>query len=93
MFSLLLIFAFLCANLPAKIQAFPSYSKHYFASLGNNRQKNLCGIVRVCGNCAEVEFCAGTVRARWPSALPFDVGRAGLASAVLGSRPPSNRLP
>jgi len=41
--------------------------------------------VRLCGNCAEVEFCAGTVRARWPSALPFDVGRAGLASAVLGA--------
>ena len=66
MFSLLLIIAFLCANLPAKIQAFPSYCKHCFATSGNNRQKNLCGIVRLCGNCAVtipgVNLC-GIVRA------------------------------
>jgi hypothetical protein len=31
--------------------------------LGNNRQKNLCGLVRLCGNCAAVKSCAGTVRA------------------------------
>jgi hypothetical protein len=36
-----------------KIQAFPSYFKHYFASSGNNRQKNVCAIVRLCVNCAE----------------------------------------
>ena len=41
-FSLLLIFAFLCANLPAKIQAFSSHFKHYLASLGNNVKKNAC---------------------------------------------------
>jgi hypothetical protein len=58
-FSSLLIVAFLCANLPPKLQAFPSYSKHYFASLSNYRQKNLCGNVRLCGN------CAGRFIARW----------------------------
>jgi len=52
MLSLLLIVAFLCANLPVKIQAFPSYCKYYFASSGNNRQENLCGLVRLCGKCA-----------------------------------------
>jgi hypothetical protein len=80
MFSLLLIIAFLCANLYANIQAFPSYGKHYFASLCNNRQKNLCGTVRLCGNCAGVEFCAGTVRARLRR---VDVGRAGLGVGCL----------
>ena len=62
-FPSLLIIAFLCGNLYALIRAFPSYSKDYFASLGNNRQKKLCVNVRLCGNCAAVEFCAGTVRA------------------------------
>jgi len=41
-FSLSLIFAFLDTYLHAKIQAFPSYCKHYFASLCNNRKKNMC---------------------------------------------------
>lgn len=53
-FSLMLIVAFLCANLHANIQAFPSYGKDYFASMGNFGQKNLCGIVRLCGNCAVI---------------------------------------
>jgi hypothetical protein len=39
MFSLLLMFAFWCSDLHAKIQAFPSYSKGYSASLCNNGQK------------------------------------------------------
>ena len=66
MYSLLLIIAFLCANLPAKIRAFPSCCKLYFASLCNNRQKNLCGTVRLCGNCAVVKCCAVTVRGLLP---------------------------
>ena len=81
--SLLLIIAFLCANLPANIQAFPSYSKHYFASLCNCGQKKLCGNMRLCGNCAAGKFCAGTVRARWPLASPRYVGRAGLGVGCL----------
>jgi hypothetical protein len=34
--------AHLRAYLLTTIQAFPSYGKHYFASIGNNRQKNVC---------------------------------------------------
>ena len=65
MFSSLLIFAFLCANLRTVIQTFPSQIKSYLASNGNNGQENLCGTVRVvrkvcenrhglilCGDCA-----------------------------------------
>ncbi len=52
MFSLLLIIAFRCAHLLTKIRAIPSYFKHYIASVGNKQQKNLCGFVRLCGNCA-----------------------------------------
>jgi len=40
------------ANLPTKIQAFPSYCMDYLHLVANNLQKNLCGIVRLCGNCA-----------------------------------------
>jgi hypothetical protein len=79
MFSSVLIIAFLCANLYAKIQALPSYCKHCFASLCNYGQKNLCGIVRLCGNCAAVKFCAGTVRL--PSA-PLWLHRAGLPAGL-----------
>ena len=71
-FSLLLIFAFLCANLPAKIQAFTSYFKHYFASLGNNVKKNACRgvspILSVSNVCryqswpVSVSDCVGLVR-------------------------------
>ena len=62
MYSLLLIIAFLCANLPAKIRVFPSCCKLYFAFLCNNGQEKLCGTVRLCGNCAAVKYCAVTVR-------------------------------
>ena len=77
MFSLLLIFAFLCANLYVLIQDFPSYCKHYFASLGNNRQENLCGIVRLCGKCAAIGgglnlcgICAGGLSHARPAKTP-----------------------
>jgi hypothetical protein len=52
MFSLLLIIAFRYAHLLAKIRAIPSYFKHYIASVCDKQQKNMCGIVRLCGNCA-----------------------------------------
>jgi len=55
MFSLLLIIAFLCANLHAVIQRIPSKNKVYLASSCNDEQKKLCGIVRLCGNCAVVK--------------------------------------
>jgi hypothetical protein len=50
--SFLLMCAFLVSQLYANIWAFPSYCKHCFASFGKHGQKNLCGIVRLCGNCA-----------------------------------------
>jgi hypothetical protein len=75
-FSLLLIFAFLCANLHALIQAFPSYCKQFVASLGKFEQKKLCGIVRLCGNCAE----ANLVRNLCGPHLPF----AGRSKPLLG---------
>jgi hypothetical protein len=52
MFSLLLIIAFRYSQLLAKIRAIPSYFKHYIASVCNKQQKNLCVVVRLCGNCA-----------------------------------------
>jgi hypothetical protein len=61
--SLMLIFAFLCANLHTKLREFTSYFKDYFASLCIDGQKNVCGTVQLCGNCAGAEFCAGFVRA------------------------------
>jgi hypothetical protein len=72
MFSSLIIFAFLCANLYSVIQAFPLHSKHFLASLCNYRQKNLCGIVRLCGNCAEFllgpNLCENCAGGRYPLA-------------------------
>jgi hypothetical protein len=50
---------------------FPGNFKRYFASSGNFGQKNLCGIVRLCGNRAEAfpglnlcGICAADCRGR-----------------------------
>ena len=52
LFSSLLIIAFLCAILLIFIHGFPSYVNGYFASKSTYGQKNLCGLVRLCGKCA-----------------------------------------
>jgi hypothetical protein len=71
-FSLLLIFAFLCAYLHAKIQAFHSYGKHFLASLGNNVKKNACRSV------SPVCFVSAVCRAqRWPVSVSDCVARRG----------------
>jgi hypothetical protein len=51
-FSSLLIVAVLCGYLHAEIQDLSLHCKDFRASMSNYRQKNLCGIVRLCGNCA-----------------------------------------
>jgi hypothetical protein len=85
-FSLLLIVAFLCAGLYALIQVFPSYSKHYFASIGNFGQENLCGNVLLCGNCADtgdgLNLC-GNCAALPGSVIPRELRAPARASRCL----------
>ena len=88
--SWLPFFAYLCADLYVKIQAFTSYCKHYFAFIGNNRQENLCGLVRAVRKlCADycrpesVRDCAGGFLS--PERSKRAVGAPGLASPVFGA--------
>jgi hypothetical protein len=80
-FSSLLIIAFLCAILLTFIHGFPSYVNGYFAPRGGHGQKNLCGIVRLCGSCAEtgggLNLCGNC--AGWPLSL---AGQSKAASWV-----------
>jgi hypothetical protein len=76
-FSLLLIFAFLCANLPAKIQAFSSHFKHYLASLGNNVKKNACRGVSPILSVSSV--CRNQ---RWPFSVSVCVVLAGRSKSA-----------
>jgi len=65
MFSLLLIIAFLCANLPMKIQAFPSYCKNYLhlvATVGRKTCAGLCGCAEIVRRLFPAEMCAESVR-------------------------------
>jgi len=72
MFSLLLIIAFLCANLPMKIQAFPSYCKNYLHLVATNGRKTcagLCGCAEIVRRLFPAEMCAESVRAVSPLAV------------------------
>jgi len=94
MFSLMLIFAFLCANLYAKIQAFSLVLQALFCIFGQQSAEKLvrdCAVVRkVCGGRRRAEsvrkVCGGLP---WPghiSALGASLWRASVPAA-------SRRLP
>ena len=64
--------------MPLLIRCKPCVRKPYCAFTGNAAQQNLCGLVRLCGSCAEQESCAESVRA--------DTGSDSAQSALAGLR-------
>ena len=69
------------------IRAFNSYFKHYSATNCNNRQKSLCGIVRLCGVCALADSgpnLCGIVRGRSFHRRAVETPRVGQMCATAG---------